>query len=151
LTAGAAGAADRFTITGEVDGLYPGFLGTLDAQVTNSLVVPVRVDEVSGVVTRSSRDCPAATLSITTAKTSLHLAPAETGRVPLAMSMRADAGDECQGATFTLRFSGTSLAQDRPPRSLAFTGAGTTSLVVLALVVLGIGFAFVRSTREADG
>jgi hypothetical protein len=147
VTAGAAGATDVFSISGEVEGLYPGFHGTIGAQVTNTLDVPIHVHEVSGVATDSSAGCDPATLTIATAKTSLELAPGETGRVPLEVTMRADAGDACQGASFRLHFQGSSLAQDRDRGTLAFTGTDTATLMAAAVVVLAIGIALVRRTR----
>jgi hypothetical protein len=154
LTAGAAGAADAssttgdtFSITGDVDGVYPGFVGTLAARVTNTLDVSIQVRQVSGVAIDSSGGCDPAMLSITTAKTSLRLAPGETGQVPLAVRMRADADDRCQGASFTVRFDGTSLAQDRPPRALAFTGTEVSGLLAAAAVLLAAGLVVVRRTR----
>jgi hypothetical protein len=149
VTAGTAGAADTFTITGEVDGLYPGFVGTLDTRVTNTLDVRILVDEVSGVVAGSD-GCDPSVLTITTAKTSLTLAPGESGTVPLEVRMRADAGDACQGATFGLRFTGSALAEDRPPRSLAFTGTDAAALAVVALVLVAMGVVLVRRTRAGS-
>jgi hypothetical protein len=147
VAASAAGAADTFTISGEVDGLYPGFRGALDAHVTNTLDVPIHVDEVSGVVIGSDT-CAPSMLTITTAQTSLDLRPGESGTVPLTVSMRADAGGACQGASFTVQFHGSSLAEDRPPRSLAFTGVDAMALAGLAVVLLVTGLGLVRTRNR---
>jgi hypothetical protein len=149
MAAGTAGAADTFAVSGEIDDLYPGYEGVLDARVTNTLDVRIHVDEVSGVVTGSD-GCDPSALTITTAKTSLDLAPGETGTVPLEVTMRSDAGDACQGASFSVQFHGSSAAQDRPARALAFTGADATALVGVALVLLVAGVVLVRRAREQD-
>ena len=147
VTAGAAGAVDTFRITGEVDGLYPGYRGALDAHVTNPLDVPIRVTALSARATASGGGCDPSTLTIDGTLTSLELAPGATGIVPLQVAMSSDAGDACQGASFSVLFRGSSLAQDRPPPSLAFTGDDVAALMVVALVLVGAGFVLVRRAR----
>lgn len=151
ITAGTAGATDTFSISGEIDGLYPGWHGVLEAHVTNTLDVPIRVEQVSGVVDGGSSGCTSSTITIIPTKTSLELAPGESGTVALDTAMRSDAGDECQGVSFPVRFTGTSLAQDRPPPSLAFTGGNIATLLGLALVALGAGFALEIHRRKGWG
>jgi hypothetical protein len=60
----------------------------------------------------------------------------------------ADTPDACQGAVFALRFRGTSLAQDRPTGSLAYTGSGTDVLVATGLTMVLVGTAVTRRARS---
>jgi hypothetical protein len=144
--ASTAGAVDTFAIQGELDGLYPGFSGVLNATVTNTLDVGIHVTRVDAAVAATNADgCAASSLSITpTMITSFDLAPGQSASVPLAAHMDAAAPDACQGATFALAFEATSLAQDRPPQALAFTGSNTDVLAITGLTMLMIGILFVR-------
>jgi hypothetical protein len=145
---GTASAADTFLIHGDVDGLYPGFDGILQAQVVNTLDVSIHVHEVSATPTAvNAAGCGLSLVHITSRDTALDLSPGQTALVPLHVRMSATTPDACQGAMFELTFRGTSLAQDRPPSSLAFTGGRTTLLVVSGLTMFVIGCIFVRRTR----
>jgi hypothetical protein len=152
-TAGTASAADTFSIAGEVDGLYPGFDGVLNATVTNSLDVAIHVQRVDTTVTSvDATGCSAAFFGVDPATTSLDLAPGKSGVVPLTVHMDAAAPDACQGATFALTFQGTSSAQDRAanpsaPIALAFTGTRTDVLAMTGITLLVIGILFVRRSR----
>jgi hypothetical protein len=145
---GTAGAADTFLVQGELDGVYPGFDGTLDAKVTNTLDVAIHVEEVSGAPTSTGvSGCDPSELTIATMTTSIDLVPGESATVPMRIRMAANAPDACQGVTFALAFAGTSLAQDRAPGSLAFTGTDVGILVLIGAGLLLVGVAFVRRAR----
>jgi hypothetical protein len=148
-TMGTAGAADTFSIRGDVDGLYPGFDGTLDTQVTNTLDVPIRVMQVSGAPVRvDPAACDPTFVAVETTHTSVDLAPGQSGVVPLHITMSAAAPDACQGASFRIVFRGTSLAQDRQDGTLAFTGHRTDVVVICGLTLLFVGLVFVRRGRK---
>jgi hypothetical protein len=145
---GTAGAADTFLVQGELDGVYPGFDGQLDATVTNTLDVAIRVERVSGTPTATGASgCDPSALTVVTTTTALDLGPGESATVPMRVRMAASAPDECQGATFRLAFSGTSLAQDRTPGALAFTGTDLGSRVLVGAALLVVGVALARRAR----
>ena len=148
-TMGTASAADTFAIHGELNDLYPGFDGTLQARVVNTLDVPIRVQQVSAAPTAvDGAGCDRSMLIITSSDLALDLEPGEAALVPLHARMSADAPDACQNVVFGVDVPGTSLAEDRSAGSLAYTGNRTDVLVVAGLTILLVGTAFARRARS---
>jgi hypothetical protein len=149
-TAGTAGAADTFSVQGNLDGLYPGFDGTLPTQVVNTLDVAIHVERVSAsAATSDVVGCDPSVLHLTAMDPALDLAPGETGVVPLRTRMSMAAPDACQGAAFTVVFRARALAQDRPPSALAFTGTSTAVLVAAGWLLLLFGIACLMRARRS--
>jgi hypothetical protein len=103
-------AADGFVITGQVDGLYPGAEMTLEAGVTNPYPFSIRVTSVGVTVRDAGPACPASMIEVRDSRAEVDIPANATGTVPLAIRMDVTAPDACQGATWTLIFAGTALA-----------------------------------------
>lgn len=131
-------ADDGFTVAGEIVGLYPGAVRTLDATVTNPYPFAIRVSSVAVVVDDAGPNCPAAMLEVGGSVGSVEVAGRATGTVPLEVRMQLMAPDACQGATWPLRFTAIGLGP-------ATTDLPGTSLIdpeqIPDLVALGVALA----------
>lgn len=144
-------ADDGFTVAGEIDGLYPGIVTTLDATVTNPYPFAIRVSSVAVVVGDAGSGCPASMLEVGGSAGSVEVAGSGTGIVPLEVRMRGSAPDACQGATWPLLFTAIGIGpptSDLPGTSL-IDPEQIPDLVALgvALALIG-GTAFVRQGRR---
>lgn len=146
LNASSVHAQDGYQIAGEVDGLYPGAVATLDSRVTNPHPFPIRVVSTTVTVFDASSECPASMLEIGDSQATVEVPPLGMGTVPLDVRMSLSASDACQGATWPLMFTGTAVGTatsplpttsvlDRP--SLAALVAVGAALLGAALIVVG--------------
>lgn len=103
-------AQDTFGITGEVTGLYPGADATLDVRITNPQPFWIRVTSVAVRARDAGPGCPASMLELRDLHTVVNIPPGATGRLPLEIRMDAGAPDACQGASWTLEFTGSAVA-----------------------------------------
>jgi hypothetical protein len=138
-----AGAAERFTITGEVGGLFPGFEGSLAATVTNPFQVAMRVTFIAGEPADAGPGCPASLLRITGTNPDVVLAPGATVTAPLGLHLDQSAPDACQDAIFMIAFRGTALAND-----LASTGSDAGKLAAIGMALVAVGFVLQRPRRR---
>lgn len=97
-----------FTISGDVAGLYPGSQKPLRLTITNKATAPIyvfyiRVDSVS--VNRSG--CPASSVWSPDYLGSTRIPRLGTGTVTIPVFMRSSAPNACQGATYTIRYTGS--------------------------------------------
>jgi hypothetical protein len=105
-----AHAQDAFAITGEVDGLYPGADLTLDVRITNPQPFWIRVTSVAVRARDAGPGCPASMLDLRDSQAAVNIPPGATGRLPLGIRMDPGAPDACQGASWTLEFTGSAVA-----------------------------------------
>ncbi len=103
-------AQDAFAITGAVDGLYPGADMTLDVRITNPHPFWIRVTSVAVTARDAGPACPASVLELRDSQAAVDIPPGATGRLPLEIRMDPGAPDACQGATWTLEFTGNAVA-----------------------------------------
>jgi len=146
---GTARAADveQFSISGEIDGLYPGFVGTLPVVLRSESSRPLRVTQVHVRVSDAGPGCPATMLSV--ADTDLHLVlePNVQTVVPVEVRMVRTAPDTCRGATFALAFTGAGSVEREAHTSLPATGANATELAMLGAALLAVGLLLIVRVR----
>jgi hypothetical protein len=150
VSSGAAAAAGSdFTLTGSVDGLYPG--RTMDLAVVVQNVQPFRltVNTADVGVGDASSACHASNLVAQGFAGAVVVAPNRTATVPVKLQLLDTAPDSCQAASFPLTFHATGLL-DAPTRRptghagmLAFTGLGWAASAMavggLVLLIVGLG------------
>jgi hypothetical protein len=104
----AAGGAQRgpvrFSLGGNVVGLYPGAKRQLAVNVRNPFRRKLRLVAVDTEVRRASRLCTAANLDIRPFRGALLIAPRRTRVVRLRVLMPETAAQECSAARFPLVF-----------------------------------------------
>jgi hypothetical protein len=148
-----AAGEQPFSITGEVAGLYPGIVTTLDAVVTNHQPFEIRIVSVSVRVDDATAECPGSLLDIADVTPDVAVAAGATERVPLALRMSRSAADACQHATFPLLFTAravaTSDAPNAPPSGpLPITGSAVVPFLAAGLVALSVGSLIRRLARS---
>ena len=117
-----AGAGDTFLITGSVDGLYPGIDTTMPATVSNPFPRPIVLLEFGVVVIDTGGPCAASLLSVAATSPNVTIAPNASAVVPIRVALDDAAPDVCQGATFSLQFSGLAVdAEQAAAAPLAFS------------------------------
>ena len=150
---GTARAADvePFSISGEIDGLYPGFVGTIPVVLRSESSRPLRVTQVRVRVSEAGPGCPATMLSV--ADTDLHLVLQPNGQtvVPMEVRMARTAPDSCRGATFALAFTG--VGDDiGEPSTLPRTGIDAVGLAMLGAALVAGGLIALRiGVRKRTG
>lgn len=96
-----------FGIAGDVTGLYPGGQKTLRLTVTNpfaSTLTVAWIDVTSVAVDR--RHCPASSVRSPGYRHLVRIPRRGAVYVMVPVTMRSNASSACQGATFTLRYTG---------------------------------------------
>src|SRR5437867_7163190 len=81
--AGAAAAAEQVVVTGEIDGLYPGLSGTMQASLTNQFSQPVRVTLLDTSALDAKADCPASLLTVSRSASEFEVAAGATVTTPV--------------------------------------------------------------------
>jgi hypothetical protein len=94
-----------FHITGSADGLLPGVPGRLRVTVRNPYRFAIRVTTIRAIA-RDAGGCSSRNLKSARLRRPLRVPARGTRRVVLAISLDANAPNECQGARFRLVFSG---------------------------------------------
>lgn len=152
-----AGAADTFTVSGEVSGLYPGIDTTLPARVHNPLDVTLRIVSLGAVTTADDPACPEDYLVVADATPDVVVAPGASATVPLGVHLDRVAPDACQGASFSLTFRGVAVdaagepagaTAAAPTGSLPFTGTAPLAIAAVGLGMVAIGVAATRRARS---
>jgi len=145
--AGAAWAAPgRVVVGGEIDGLFPGFTGVMQARVTNEYAETVRVTLLDTTVHDAKAACPASLVTVTKSTTEFDVAAGTTVTTPITVHMDFAAPDACQGATWPLHFTAslTSVGGGLPN-----TGLDVGLLLAAGLVLLALGACTVLAVRRS--
>lgn len=96
-----------FSITGSVDGLYPGATILMSLRVSNGGRHPIVVNEISTSVSSTAPLCPASDVTVGSFSGALHVPGGKSATVAVPVSMVHSAPDACQGVTFPFSYSGT--------------------------------------------
>ena len=178
FAAGAASEGKSFSITGDVGDLYPGARAPLNVHVTNPNNSPLTVHSIAvGVHDSDIIGCGREWLRPGQDVRVSALVPAKsTGHLSFPVRMRENAPVLCQGATWTLNFTGAGkvLAGKTPPGGggdpgpdgpddpaapsdpdvygspLPFTGFNITMIAGLAVALILIGVMLVTRRRSGD-
>jgi|GEM_PF-5271836 len=134
----------RVVVGGELDGLYPGFTGVMQARVTNEYAETVRVTLLDTTVLDAKSACPASMITVTKSATEFDVAAGATATTPITVHMDFAAPDECQGATWPLHFTAslTSVA------GLPDTGMNVRQLLAAGLALLALGGCIAVAARR---
>jgi hypothetical protein len=145
LAAPAAADSGQVTVQGEIDGLYPGFTGTMQATVSNGFDRPVRVTLLDTKVLDAKPSCPAGMITVSPVTTEFEIASGAVATTPVTVHMDFAAPDACQGATWPLRFAASLVGAGGS--GLAGTGFDTGTMVIIGLALLALGGVAVRVAR----
>ncbi|MGZ5398987.1 MAG: hypothetical protein ACXWDL_02580 [Nocardioides sp.] len=109
---GSSGPRPSFTISGGVNGLYPGAHSRAELRITNHRHWTIDVRRIFVTVASTSNPgCPRSMVRSPGWAGSVRVAKGKTRAVSVPISMRAAAPDACQGAVFALRYSGWAVRQ----------------------------------------
>jgi len=174
MATGATSKGKPFSITGDVDDLYPGARALLNVQVTNPNNSPLRVSSIDVAVDDSDIvDCGSEWISPGRDVRISALVPAKaTAHLSFPVRMLGNAPVACQGATWSLKFTGGGTVpdgQDQPGGNgpgnngpgapnepgvtgspLPFTGFNIAMIAGLALASILIGAMLVTRRRAGD-
>jgi hypothetical protein len=147
LATRAAADSAQVTVQGEIDGLYPGFTGTLHAIVSNGFDRPVRVTQLDTTVLDARQSCPASMITVSRAAAEFEVAAGATATTPVTVHMDFAAPDACQGATWPLHFAASLVEVEGS--GLAGTGFDAGTMVIFGLALLAFGAITVRVARRS--
>jgi hypothetical protein len=102
---GEAGGGPRFTLSGNVDGLWPGAQRTLVVTAENPYPFDIVLTSLNVGVAAASASCPASVLHISSPAADVRIAARGRRAVELVASLDPDAPDGCQGAIWTLSYT----------------------------------------------
>ena len=113
-TAGATSKGKPFTITGDVGNLYPGMRAPLNVRITNPNNSPLTVRSIAvGVEDSNVAGCGREWVSPgDDVKISALVPPKSTAHLSFPVRMLSGAPVACQGATWTLNFTGAGTVPD---------------------------------------
>lgn len=104
------GHEDRFSISGGVNGLYPGASLPLVLTITNPAAFPIVVTSVStSVGSPAATGCASTNLTVTQFSGRLSVPARSAATLTLTATLSHAAPDACQGAVFPLTYSGTAV------------------------------------------
>jgi hypothetical protein len=95
----------RFTISGSVDGLWPGGRRSLVVIADNPYPFDIVLTSLSVTVGDASVACPGSFLHISSLTAEVRIAGGGQRAIELAASLDADAANDCQGATWALSYA----------------------------------------------
>jgi len=174
LAASAASKSKPFSITGHVDDLYPGLRALLNVQVANPNNSPLEVRSIDVAVADSDViGCGPEWISPGRDVRISALVPAKsTAHLSYPVRMLGNAPAACQGATWTLAFTGGGTVsggqdssggngpndddpaapddQDVKGSLLPFSGFNIIMIAGLALASILVGVVFVTRRRSGD-
>jgi hypothetical protein len=101
-----AASAARFSISGQVTGLYPGRTEPLTLSVTNPFKFEIFVVSVTTTEGSATPSCTAVNLSVSTFSGHVGVPAEGVAHIAVSASMSHSATDGCQGVTFPLQYSG---------------------------------------------
>lgn len=115
-------AVGAFTITGSVEGLYPGANTMLPLRVRNNNGFAMVVRELDVATTQTDRaGCATSSVLPTGFDGSVRVNAKSAVTIPVPVRMLQTVTDACQGASFTLRYSGTATVAPIPTSLTAAT------------------------------
>jgi hypothetical protein len=104
-----AGTPTSFSISGHVDGLFPGAELALPVRIRNPYRRRIRVVSVRASVGPSGRPCPMRNVQVSSFRGSLVVAAHRSRWISLRVRMLRSAASACQGEVFPLRFIGRAV------------------------------------------
>jgi hypothetical protein len=99
-------SAGRFSIHGQVSGLYPGVRERLKIVVRNPGARALTVRSITTRVSGASAGCSARNLRVFAFRGHLRVRAHKSRRVAVRLSMRPDSPKACEGGVFRLAFNG---------------------------------------------
>jgi hypothetical protein len=155
----ATAAGPDFTLSGSVEGLFPGRTVDLGVTVQNPQSLRLTVNTADVSVGDASTACLAANLSAQGFAGSVTVGPHGTTTIPVELQLLDTAPDGCQGAAFPLTFHATGSRDASSPNpsgpfgSLPFTGLGLAAslMAIVGLAALVLGLAILAAARAGNG
>ncbi len=92
------------TVSGSVENLQPGVPTVLNAMVRNNLPKRVRPRSLKVKIGDASAACPRSMLYAQPVRARKSVRPRRTRRIPITVTLLATAPDECQNASFPIRY-----------------------------------------------
>lgn len=99
--------AISLTVSGDIDGLFPGADLTIPVRITNPYRFAIRVASVDVDVANASPSCPGSVLTTGTPLVGSSIAGAGSAVIEVPVAMSSGAPDACQGAVFALSYTAT--------------------------------------------
>jgi len=109
LSSGAGTARSGFGITGDVSGLYPGQIASLQLTISNPKPFEISVTSITTAVGSATRTCPAAYLSVGAFSGHLRVGANGKATTTVTATLEHSAPDACQGAMFPLAYTGNAV------------------------------------------
>ena len=103
----------EFRIAGSVEGVVPVAVVPLVLSIDNPEAFAIRVESVEVTVADANPSCAADNLIISEVPTPIDVQRRGQEQVTLDATLRPEANDACQGATFALTYSATAARSDR--------------------------------------
>lgn len=102
---------DTLSLSGNVDGLYPGAALPLPVKVANNAAFDVEVTTITVTVIANGR-CSAANVAVAPFSGSLLIRKRATATAPLTITFSSQAPNECQDASFGLLYTAVATRAD---------------------------------------
>ena len=96
---------EALTLSGSVDNLQPGVPTVLTVNVRNNLRKRVKVRSLKLAVDDANEACPRTMLQTAPVRVRTALKPRRTRSIPVTVTLLSTAPDECQDASFPIRYS----------------------------------------------
>ena len=144
-----ATALPALSVSGSIDGLYPGFTGHLDLRVTNPLDRSIRLSTLTTTVHRSAGGCERH-LVIGDLIGQPTVPPFAEVSLGVPVSFDRTTPDMCQGVSMPLEFTlnADDIDGDRPALSLPRAGSDATRHLKIAGVTFALGTGIVVLGRR---
>ena len=94
-----------FTVSGSIDGLWPGAERPLVVTAENPYPFDIVLTSLSVTVSDASASCPASVVHVSSFTGEVRIAGRGQKTIELRASLDADAPNECQGATWVLSYA----------------------------------------------
>jgi hypothetical protein len=98
--------ASSFSISGNVNGLFPGEILPMKLTISDSKRFGIIVQKVSTHVGTSSTTCSAKNVTVSTFSGHLHVAAKHSAQLGVQVAMLHSAPNACQGTDFTFTYTG---------------------------------------------
>jgi hypothetical protein len=103
------GPSSSFSISGNVNGLFPGEIVPLTLTITDSRRFGIIVQDVSTRVGTQSTTCSAKYVTVSKFSGQLHVAAKHAAQLGVQVAMRHGAPNACQGTVFTFTYTGREI------------------------------------------
>jgi hypothetical protein len=108
-----ASVSQSFSISGSVEGLFPGETAPLVLTVTNPQTFSLTVTSIATTVKTSNSSCPSTYVKVTVFDGHLHVASGTSAQTTVLVTMKHGAPDACEGTHFPFRYAGLASAARR--------------------------------------